>query len=61
MTLVLLSIFSMTSPSSFTETPTGILRDVYGDDDDDEDEGDDQGRRGDMTMATMEMTMATMI
>jgi predicted phosphodiesterase len=55
MTTILVSLFSMTSPFSFTEAPKGILHGVYGngDDEGDDNEGqdgegdDDEGRGGD--------------
>jgi len=47
MSLVLMSIFSMSIPFSFTESSIGGLERVYGDDDDDDGGGDDNRGRGD--------------
>ena len=53
MTIILISLFSMASSFTFTESPKGILHGVYGngDDEGDDDEGrgddDDEGGRGD--------------
>ena len=47
MTIILVSLFSMTIPFSFTESPKGIPHLVYGNGDDEGDDDGNQGRGGD--------------
>ncbi len=45
MTIILVSLFSITIPFSFTESSKGILHEVHGNGDD-EGDNDNEGRRG---------------
>ena len=47
MTIILVFLFSMTSPISFTESPKVILHGVYGNGDDEGDDGEGRGDDGD--------------
>ena len=47
LTIILVSLFSMTSPFSFTESPKVILHGVYGNGDDEGDDGEGRGDEGD--------------